>query len=227
MTANGSLPTRFFATSTAWPRPSGSLWRTYATLTTSVIRRISSSCSCLAALIENVLQLERDVEMILHRALAAARDEQDVVDAGLDGLLDAVLNDRLVDEHQHFLRQHLGRREKACPEAGGRKDRLSNRSLHACHRIAGTIGVMLDPAFLRDNLEAVRTGLQKRGVDLAGELEDLATLETRRRRLLPEIEGLKREQNSAGDEVARAKRQGLDARRSRKPAGSAHSRSSN
>jgi seryl-tRNA synthetase len=70
---------------------------------------------------------------------------------------------------------------------------------------------MLDPAFLRDNLEAVRNGLQKRGTDFSRELEDLATLETSRRRLLPEIEGLKREQNASGDEVARAKRQGLDA----------------
>jgi seryl-tRNA synthetase len=70
---------------------------------------------------------------------------------------------------------------------------------------------MLDPAFLRDNLEAVRIALQNRGLDLSGELEELATLESRRRRLLPEIEGLKREQNAAADEVARAKRQGLDA----------------
>jgi seryl-tRNA synthetase len=70
---------------------------------------------------------------------------------------------------------------------------------------------MLDPAFLRDNLEAVRNGLQKRGADFSRELEDLATLETSRRRLLPEIEGLRREQNASGDEVARAKRQGLDA----------------
>jgi len=70
---------------------------------------------------------------------------------------------------------------------------------------------MLDPAFLRDNLEAVRHGLQKRGTDFSRELEDLATLETSRRRLLPEIEGMKREQNASGDEVARAKRQGLDA----------------
>jgi len=69
---------------------------------------------------------------------------------------------------------------------------------------------MLDPALLRDNLEIVRDGLAKRGVDLTGELEDLATLETRRRRILPELEGLKRDQNTAGDEVARAKRQGLD-----------------
>jgi seryl-tRNA synthetase len=70
---------------------------------------------------------------------------------------------------------------------------------------------MLDPAFLRDNLEVVRERLQKRGADFATELEELATLETQRRRLLPQIEGLKREQNAAGDEVARAKRQGLDA----------------
>jgi len=69
---------------------------------------------------------------------------------------------------------------------------------------------MLDPALLRDNLETVRAGLQKRGLDLQAELEDLAVLESRRRRLVPEIEGLKREQNTAGDEVARAKRQGLD-----------------
>jgi seryl-tRNA synthetase len=70
---------------------------------------------------------------------------------------------------------------------------------------------MLDPAFLRDNLESVRARLRTRGVDLTKELEDLAVLESRRRRMLPEIEGLKREQNTAGDEVARARRQGLDA----------------
>jgi seryl-tRNA synthetase len=69
---------------------------------------------------------------------------------------------------------------------------------------------MIDHALLRDNLETVRDGLARRGIDLTAELEDLATLETRRRRILPELEGLKREQNTAGDEVARAKRQGLD-----------------
>ena len=70
---------------------------------------------------------------------------------------------------------------------------------------------MLDPAFLRDNLDAIRAGLQKRGADFTSELDELAILEGQRRRLLPVLEGLKREQNSAGDEVARAKRQGLDA----------------
>src|SRR5688500_9069022 len=38
----------------------------------------------------------------------------------------------------------------------------------------------------------------------------LVSLEAERRRLLPEVEGLKREQNAAADEVAKAKRQGLD-----------------
>jgi seryl-tRNA synthetase len=69
---------------------------------------------------------------------------------------------------------------------------------------------VIDPALLRENPDAVRSGLGKRGADLSTELEELATLETARRRLLPEVEGLKRQQNAAGDEVARAKRQGRD-----------------
>jgi seryl-tRNA synthetase len=70
---------------------------------------------------------------------------------------------------------------------------------------------MLDPAFVRDHQEDVKRGLQSRGMNADGELESLATLENRRRRLIPDLEGLKREQNTAGDEVARAKRQGKDA----------------
>jgi len=70
---------------------------------------------------------------------------------------------------------------------------------------------MLDATYVRDNIEAVRQRLGARGVDLSAELEQLAALEAARRRLIPQIEGLKREQNTAGDEVARAKRQGLDA----------------
>ncbi len=70
---------------------------------------------------------------------------------------------------------------------------------------------MLDPAFVRDRQADVKNGLKKRGIDADAELESLATLENRRRRLIPELEGLKREQNTAGDEVARAKRQGKDA----------------
>jgi len=70
---------------------------------------------------------------------------------------------------------------------------------------------MLDPAFIRDHSDTVRQRLSARGLDLTTELEQLATLESQRRRAIPALEGLKREQNTAGDEVARAKRQGLDA----------------
>ena len=69
---------------------------------------------------------------------------------------------------------------------------------------------MLDPALLRERFDVVRATLQKRGANLDAELQSLAELEVERRRLLPEVEGLKREQNAAADEVARAKKQGLD-----------------
>jgi seryl-tRNA synthetase len=70
---------------------------------------------------------------------------------------------------------------------------------------------MLDPALVRDRLDDVRTGLRNRGLSVDRELEQLATLEARRRRVIPDLEGLKRDQNAAGDQVARAKRQGQDA----------------
>jgi seryl-tRNA synthetase len=69
---------------------------------------------------------------------------------------------------------------------------------------------MLDPAYVRDHIEDVRRGLRARGIDADKALEEIATLETARRRLIPEVEGLKRLQNTSGDEIARAKRQGLD-----------------
>jgi seryl-tRNA synthetase len=70
---------------------------------------------------------------------------------------------------------------------------------------------MLDPAYVRDHLEEVRAGLRNRGLQPDAELEQIATVESQRRRVIPELEGLKREQNAAGDQVARAKRQGQDA----------------
>lgn len=70
---------------------------------------------------------------------------------------------------------------------------------------------MLDPNFVKDHLDAVQTGMANRGLDVTAELQNLATAESHRRRLIPQIEGLKREQNASGDQVARAKRQGEDA----------------
>ena len=69
---------------------------------------------------------------------------------------------------------------------------------------------MLDPAYIRDQIEKVRAGLRSRGLDPDKALEEIATLETARRRIIPELESLKRLQNTSGDEIARAKRQGHD-----------------
>jgi seryl-tRNA synthetase len=69
---------------------------------------------------------------------------------------------------------------------------------------------MLDPAYIRDHVEKVRGGLRNRGLDADKALEDIATLESLRKRLIGEYEGLKRQQNTSGDEIAKAKRQGQD-----------------
>ncbi len=70
---------------------------------------------------------------------------------------------------------------------------------------------MIDPIYLRDGVEQLRQALTNRGADPASpELDALVALEAERRRLLPELENLKRDQNAAGEEVAKAKRQGLD-----------------
>jgi len=70
---------------------------------------------------------------------------------------------------------------------------------------------MLDPAFVRDKPDLVRTGLQNRGLEPEALLNDLSSLDEKRRSLILEVETLKREQNAAGDEVARLKRLGQDA----------------
>lgn len=69
---------------------------------------------------------------------------------------------------------------------------------------------MLDPAYVRDHLDRVRTALRNRGMDPEAVLGPFGALDSKRRELIPTVEGLKREQNAAGEEVARAKREGRD-----------------
>jgi seryl-tRNA synthetase len=69
---------------------------------------------------------------------------------------------------------------------------------------------MLDPTFVRDHLDVVREKLAQRGAKLSAELDQLATMDAERRRLIPEVENLKREQNSSSEAVARAKKAGED-----------------
>jgi seryl-tRNA synthetase len=70
---------------------------------------------------------------------------------------------------------------------------------------------MLDPALFRANPEIVRQSLQNRGLDPDQVLAELSPLDDERRARIVEVETLKREQNAAGEEVARLKRQGGDA----------------
>ena len=69
---------------------------------------------------------------------------------------------------------------------------------------------MLDPAYVREHLDEVRTGFRNRGLDPEAILGPFAELDAKRRAQILEVENLKREQNAAGEEVARAKKQGLD-----------------
>ena len=69
---------------------------------------------------------------------------------------------------------------------------------------------MLDASYIRDHVDEVRAQLRRRGFDPDKVLEEIVTLETARRRLIPELEGLKRQQNTAGDAIAQARRQGKD-----------------
>src|SRR6185436_14878034 len=96
-----------------------------------------------------------------------------------------------------------GRKRVPSPAAG--KTALRTREGIARHRSRtpetlqrgrynGARGHMLDPGFVKDNLPAVRTGLRNRGLDPDKILEELSTLETVRRQVIPELEGLKRQQ---------------------------------
>jgi len=69
---------------------------------------------------------------------------------------------------------------------------------------------MLDSTYLREHLEEARTGLRNRGLDADALLGPFTALETKRKTLIPKVEGLKRDQNAAGEKVAQAKKQGLD-----------------
>ncbi len=69
---------------------------------------------------------------------------------------------------------------------------------------------MIDPILVRERPQDVETRLRARGLDPSADLQELATVEAERRRLIPLVETLKRDQNAAGEAVAKAKREGLD-----------------
>ena len=70
---------------------------------------------------------------------------------------------------------------------------------------------MLDPNYVRDHADEVRKRLSTRSGDFSADLDALAVLDRERLDAIQKIENLKREQNAAGEEVARAKKEGRDA----------------
>ena len=126
--ANGSWPTSSRAHQTAWPRPSGDCWRVKLVVPGPGRSRASSSSSAfLLALGQRQLELELAVEMVLDHALVAAGDEDEMLDAGLARLVDDVLDQRPVDDRQHFLRHGLGGGQEAGAEPGDRENGFADR----------------------------------------------------------------------------------------------------
>lgn len=70
---------------------------------------------------------------------------------------------------------------------------------------------MLDPAYVRDHIDLVAERLATRGGNFAADLATLAMKDKDRLELLQTVENLKRDQNAAGEQVARAKKEGRDA----------------
>jgi len=72
-------------------------------------------------------ELVRDVEMILERTLAASGHEDDLLDPRLERFLDGILDQRLVDDGEHFLRHGFGGRKEARTQSGNWKHGLAQR----------------------------------------------------------------------------------------------------
>ena len=193
----------------------------------------------LAARFEERLELHRDVEVILDRVLAAAGDQQDVVDARGQRLLHAVLDDGLVHQRQHLFGLRLGGRQKPGAKSCGRKNGFSNtrqRGLHAMRRNL----VIRNPQSQCVSIRSCRHARPSfpsrpprprpcRARRTAAPTPTrfsapLAPLDERRRALILEVETLKREQNAAAEEVARRKKAGEDIARWWTPTAPAGSR---
>ena len=80
---------------------------------------------------------------------------------------------------------HLEMRHRPESEPGRSIPHCRQDSDRGLTRYRYRIDSMLDAAFVRDHLDEVRSGLRNRGLEPDAELEQLATLETRRRRLIP------------------------------------------
>ena len=113
---------------TAWPRPSGACWRVklvWPAAGSASAKNIK--CFLLVALAQGLFKFNLQIKMILDHTLVAAGDKNKMLDPGRAGLIDHILNDRFVDDCQHFLGHGLGGRQEPCSKAGDRENGLANR----------------------------------------------------------------------------------------------------
>ena len=80
----------------------------------------------LAVMDQALLKVGRVVEIVLDGVLAAVGDYEYLLNARGHRLLDDVLNDRLIHQRKHFLRDALGVREQARTKTGGGDYRFSD-----------------------------------------------------------------------------------------------------
>ena len=76
----------------------------------------------LLPLLQRALQLRGAVEVIEDGVLPLRHDDDQLVDPRAERLFDPVLEDGLVDERQHLLRDDFRRRKKPRAETGTRED---------------------------------------------------------------------------------------------------------
>ena len=69
--------------------------------------------------------------------LAAPGDDDDVLNAGMHGFLDAVLDDGLVYKRQHLFGLGLGGGQEAGAETGGGEHGFSNLGCHTVYSVRG------------------------------------------------------------------------------------------
>ena len=84
----------------------------------------------LVGLRQRLEQFRVVVEVVLDRRLAAAGDEQDLLDAVRNQFLHHVLHDRLARHRQHFLGLRFGGRQQAGPQTRDGNDCALNHHLN-------------------------------------------------------------------------------------------------
>ncbi len=116
-----------------------------------LVARQNFHLGLLAARGQRGVEFVHPVEMVLDHALVAAGDEDEMFDAGFLGLIDHILDQRLVDDGQHFLRHRLGGGQDAGAEAGDREYGFADFHGDAGSRESGNMHVHVGSRFASGN----------------------------------------------------------------------------